>query len=76
MTNVRAGTVAQSRPFAAAAADGFYQRQNIAASKTAKARKQPYFISPDDGQVMALAGCTSSGATPTVEDDNAPGRGG
>lgn len=54
-------------------ADGFYEWQNIAATKTAKARKQPYFISPEDGQLMALAGLYEFWRDPTVNDDSMPG---
>lgn len=84
MINARAETVAEKPAYRRAfakrrcllPADGFYEWQNIAATKTAKARKQPYFISPEDGQIMALAGLYEFWRDPAVEDDGTPGRGG
>lgn len=38
------------------AARGRLLWQNSAVTKTTKARKQPYFISPEDSPIMALAG--------------------
>ncbi|SOE09034.1 SOS response associated peptidase (SRAP) [Streptomyces sp. 2323.1] len=81
MINARAETVAEKPAYRRAfakrrcllPADGFYEWQNVAATKTAKARKQPYFISPDDGQVMALAGLYEFWRDPAVEDDGAVG---
>lgn len=64
MINARVETVAEKPAYRRAfskrrcllPADGFYEWTAVAANDTAKARKQPYFISPEDGQVMALAG--------------------
>ncbi|MFD7923934.1 SOS response-associated peptidase family protein [Streptomyces sp. NPDC059740] len=39
-----------------AAADGFYEWVTVEATKMTRAHSQPYFISPEDGQVMAFAG--------------------
>ncbi|MEU5211791.1 SOS response-associated peptidase [Streptomyces sp. NPDC020742] len=49
-------------------ADGFYEWQALAATTTTKARKQPYFISPEDGQVMALAGLYEFWRAPDAAD--------
>ncbi|QTZ95763.1 SOS response-associated peptidase [Streptomyces auratus] len=81
MINARAETVAEKPAYRRAfakrrcllPADGFYEWQNVAATKTAKARKQPYFISPEDGQVMALAGLYEFWRDPAVEEDDAAG---
>ncbi|MFH8568203.1 SOS response-associated peptidase [Streptomyces sp. NPDC017993] len=53
-------------------ADGFYEWQTVAATRTTKSRKQPYFISPEDGQAMALAGLYEFWRDPAAPDD-APG---
>ncbi|MFC3575085.1 SOS response-associated peptidase [Streptomyces yaanensis] len=53
-------------------ADGFYEWQQISATDTAKARKQPYFISSEDGQVMALAGLYEFWRDPAVAEDDEP----
>ncbi|MBP2406290.1 hypothetical protein SNS2_5138 [Streptomyces netropsis] len=53
-------------------ADGFYEWQTVPATGTAKARKQPYFISPTDGQVMAMAGLYEFWRDPAVADDEDP----
>ncbi|RSS70277.1 SOS response-associated peptidase [Streptomyces sp. WAC06614] len=37
-------------------ADGFYEWVPVPATATAKAYKQPYFLRPEDGSVMAMAG--------------------
>jgi SOS response associated peptidase (SRAP) len=47
-------------------ADGFYERELIKDPATGKARKQPYFIRPQDEQVMA------EGLTPTAADTVGP----
>ncbi|GAA2307869.1 DUF159 family protein [Streptomyces caniferus] len=87
MINARVETVAEKPAFRRAfvkrrcllPADGFYEWQTVAASKSvaatksAKARKQPYFISPEDGQVMALAGLYEFWRDPVAEDDGSPG---
>ncbi|BCK73531.1 hypothetical protein Srufu_074840 [Streptomyces libani subsp. rufus] len=83
MINARVETVAEKPAYRRAfakrrcllPADGFYEWQTVAATETAKAHKQPYFISPEDSQVMALAGLYEFWRDPAVED-GAPGRGG
>jgi putative SOS response-associated peptidase YedK len=64
MINARAETAherpAYRRAFAArrclVPADGFYEWTSVPAREGRKAYKQPYFIHPDDGEVMAFAG--------------------
>ncbi len=64
MINARVETVAQKPAYRRAfakrrcllPADGFYEWQNVAATEATKAHKQPYFIAPEGGRVMALAG--------------------
>ncbi|GAA0424612.1 SOS response-associated peptidase [Streptomyces luteireticuli] len=53
-------------------ADGFYEWQAIPATGTTKARKQPYFISPEDSQVMALAGLYEFWRDRAVAEDSDP----
>ncbi|NGO11876.1 SOS response-associated peptidase [Streptomyces sp. HC44] len=53
-------------------ADGFYEWQQTKDRSTGKARKQPYFIHPEDGQVMALAGLYEYWHNPEVEHDDDP----
>ncbi|MEU5299297.1 SOS response-associated peptidase [Streptomyces noursei] len=55
-------------------ADGFYEWQALPAGEgaTAKPRKQPYFITPEDGQVMALAGLYEFWRDPAVASDDDP----
>ncbi|MEV5884763.1 SOS response-associated peptidase [Streptomyces sp. NPDC052020] len=53
-------------------ADGFYEWQERADRSTGKARKQPYFIHPADGGVMALAGLYEFWRDPGVEQDDDP----
>ncbi len=48
-------------------ADGFYEWQQLKDATSGKARKQPYFIHPADGQVMALAGLYEYWRDPDVE---------
>jgi len=80
MINARVETVAEKPAYRRAfakrrcllPADGFYEWQSVAATETAKAHKRPYFISPEDSQVMALAGLYEFWRDPAVEDD-APG---
>ncbi|GAA0460742.1 SOS response-associated peptidase [Streptomyces stramineus] len=80
MINARAETVhekpAYRRAFAKRRcllpADGFYEWQEVAASGTAKARKQPYFISPTDGRVMAMAGLYEFWRDPAAAGDDDP----
>ncbi|QHC22874.1 SOS response-associated peptidase [Streptomyces sp. GS7] len=81
MINARVETVAEKPAYRRAfakrrcllPADGFYEWQALAATETSKARKQPYFISPEDGQVMALAGLYEYWRDPDIADDDAPG---
>jgi putative SOS response-associated peptidase YedK len=62
-------------------ADGFYEWQpikndksdkNDKNGKTGQTRKQPYFIHPADGQVMALAGLYEYWRNPDIKDDDDP----
>ncbi|MFF8258952.1 SOS response-associated peptidase [Streptomyces virginiae] len=53
-------------------ADGFYEWQAVPASAGAKAYKQPYFIRPEDGAVMAMAGLYEFWRDPGVADDDDP----
>ncbi|MEU9099590.1 SOS response-associated peptidase [Streptomyces sp. NPDC048361] len=53
-------------------ADGFYEWQQTEDPATGKARKQPYFIHPEDDQVMALAGLYEYWRDPTVQQDDDP----
>ncbi|MEV6569465.1 SOS response-associated peptidase family protein [Streptomyces kronopolitis] len=64
MINARAETAAEKLAYRRAFAKhrcllpayGFYEWQNLAATETTKARKQPYVISPEEGQITAPAG--------------------
>lgn len=51
-------------------ADGFYEWQTVPATGTRKAYKQPYFITPHDGQVMALAGLYEIWRDPERDEDD------
>ncbi|MFJ8143123.1 SOS response-associated peptidase [Streptomyces sp. NPDC096013] len=53
-------------------ADGFYEWQQIKDQDTGKARKQPYFIHPEDDQLMALAGLYEYWRDPAVKQDDDP----
>ncbi|MED7821744.1 SOS response-associated peptidase [Streptomyces chiangmaiensis] len=53
-------------------ADGFYEWQQVQATDRVKAHKQPYFISPENGQVMALAGLYEFWRDPAVAEDDDP----
>ncbi|OQR65594.1 DUF159 family protein [Streptomyces maremycinicus] len=53
-------------------ADGFYEWEQIKDPGTGKTRKQPYFIHPEDDQVMALAGLYEYWRDPSVEHDDDP----
>lgn len=53
-------------------ADGFYEWQPVAATATAKAYKQPYFITPQDAGVMAMAGLYEFWRDPAVSDEDDP----
>lgn len=53
-------------------ADGFYEWQPVKAEDTGRTRKQPYFIHPEDGRVMALAGLYEYWRDPQVKADEDP----
>ncbi|MFE9674342.1 SOS response-associated peptidase [Streptomyces sp. NPDC006259] len=53
-------------------ADGFYEWQQTTAEDTGRTRKQPYFIHPEDGRVMALAGLYEYWRDPEVKQDDDP----
>ncbi|MEV6057514.1 SOS response-associated peptidase [Streptomyces sp. NPDC052107] len=53
-------------------ADGFYEWQQTKDPTTDKVRKQPYFIHPEDHQVMALAGLYEYWRNPQVRHDDDP----
>lgn len=53
-------------------ADGFYEWQPVKAEDTGRTRKQPYFIHPEDGGVMALAGLYEYWRDPQVQRDDDP----
>ncbi|MFD3869358.1 SOS response-associated peptidase [Streptomyces sp. NPDC058623] len=53
-------------------ADGFYEWQPVAATEHAKAYKQPYFIRPEDGGIMAMAGLYEFWRDPSVADADDP----
>ena len=52
--------------------DGFYEWEQAKDPDTGKARKQPYFIHPEDQQVMALAGLYEYWRNPEVKQDDDP----
>lgn len=85
MINARAETVhekpAYRRPFAARRcllpADGYYEwvtaRGELALEQEGRKkrpRKQPYFVTPDDGSVMAMAGLYEFWRDKTLPDDH------
>lgn len=80
MINARVETVHEKPAFRRAfvqrrcllPADGFYEWQQIARPEQGKARKQPYFIHPADGQVLALAGLYEYWRDPAVGPDDDP----
>ncbi|GGW49522.1 DUF159 family protein [Streptomyces xantholiticus] len=51
-------------------ADGFYEWVQSKTERAGKARKQPYYIRPADGQVMALAGLYEYWRNPEVEQED------
>ncbi|MGW8799268.1 SOS response-associated peptidase [Streptomyces sp. NPDC055775] len=53
-------------------ADGFYEWEPRKDETTGKTRKQPYFIHPTDGQVMALAGLYEYWRDPDIDNDDDP----
>lgn len=80
LINARVETVAEKPAFRSAfvkrrcllPADGFYEWQQIRVSDRSKVRKQPYFISQEDGEVMALAGLYEFWRDPSVAEDDDP----
>ncbi|MEU7429250.1 SOS response-associated peptidase [Streptomyces sp. NPDC040750] len=80
MINARVETVHEKPAFRRAflkrrcllPADGFYEWQPGRDPATGKARKQPNFIHPEDGQVMALAGLYEYWRDPAVSQDDDP----
>ncbi|MYX45212.1 SOS response-associated peptidase, partial [Streptomyces sp. SID89] len=53
-------------------ADGFYEWQRVKAEGAGRARKQPYFVHPEDGGIMALAGLYEYWRDPAVARDDDP----
>lgn len=53
-------------------ADGFYEWEQIKDPDTGRTRKQPFFIHPQDDQIMALAGLYEYWRDPAVKDDDDP----
>ncbi|MFH8369508.1 SOS response-associated peptidase [Streptomyces sp. NPDC018031] len=80
MINARAETVHEKPAFRRAfakrrcllPADGFYEWEARAATEHTKAYKQPYYIAPEDGRVMAMAGLYEFWRDPRVTDDEDP----
>jgi putative SOS response-associated peptidase YedK len=78
MINARMETVAEKpayrKPFAKRRcllpADGFYEWESVEVPGRPKPRKQPYFITPEDGSVMALAGLYEFWRDPRAADDD------
>ncbi|MDF3299140.1 SOS response-associated peptidase [Streptomyces tropicalis] len=54
-------------------ADGFYEWERIEQPGTAKVRKQPWFIHPEDDGIMAFAGLYAYWRDPEVAHDDDPG---
>ncbi|MFF4846218.1 SOS response-associated peptidase [Streptomyces collinus] len=80
MINARVETVHEKPAFRRAflkrrcllPADGFYEWQPGKDPATGKTRKQPYFIHPEDDQVMALAGLYEYWRDPAATQDDDP----
>lgn len=80
MINARVETVHEKPAFRRAfarrrcllPADAFYEWQQTKDHATGKARKQSYFIHPEDDQVMALAGLYEYWRDPAVKQDDDP----
>jgi putative SOS response-associated peptidase YedK len=53
-------------------ADGFYEWQQVKDPATGRSRKQPYFIHPADGRVLAFAGLYAYWRNPEVRQDDDP----
>ncbi|MFD8423258.1 SOS response-associated peptidase [Streptomyces sp. NPDC059466] len=80
MINARVETVHEKPAFRRAfvkrrcllPADGFYEWQQATDETTGKTHKQPYFIHPEDGQVMGLAGLYEYWRNPEIKPDDDP----
>lgn len=80
MINARVETVHEKPAFRRAfvrrrcllPADGFYEWQQARDPATGRTRKQPYYIHPEDEQVMALAGLYEYWRDPAVKRDDDP----
>ncbi|MGW2364491.1 SOS response-associated peptidase [Streptomyces sp. NPDC001667] len=80
MINARVETVAEKPAYRRAfakrrcllPADGFYEWQTVSATGKAKTYKQPYFISPEEGGVMAMAGLYEFWRDSAVAADDDP----
>ncbi|MFD0367685.1 SOS response-associated peptidase [Streptomyces sp. NPDC127114] len=80
MINARVETVHEKPAFRRAfakrrcllPADGFYEWDPVKDEATGRTRKQPYFIHPVDGQVMAMAGLYEYWRNPDVANDDDP----
>ncbi|MDQ1051050.1 putative SOS response-associated peptidase YedK [Streptomyces sp. V4I2] len=80
MINARVETVHEKPAFRRAfarrrcllPADGFYEWEEAKDPATGKTRKQPYFIHPEDEQVMALAGLYEYWRNPEIQRDDDP----
>jgi putative SOS response-associated peptidase YedK len=82
MINARMETVAEKPAFRRAfagrrcllPADGYFEwyetQQRIGTGKAAKFAKQPFFIKPKDGSVLAMAGLYEIWKDPTRDDDD------
>ncbi|MEZ0021867.1 putative SOS response-associated peptidase YedK [Kitasatospora sp. MAP12-15] len=78
MINARAETVHEKPAFRKAftsrrcllPADGFYEWVAVPATTAAKARKQPYFITPQDGGPMAMAGLYEFWRNPEAPEED------
>ncbi|MEU0036182.1 SOS response-associated peptidase [Streptomyces sp. NPDC006333] len=80
MINARVETVHEKPAFRRAflkrrcllPADGFYEWEQAKDETTGKTHKQPYFIHPEDDQVMALAGLYEYWRNPEIKQDDDP----
>ncbi|MFJ8200852.1 SOS response-associated peptidase [Streptomyces sp. NPDC096152] len=80
MINARVETVHEKPAFRRAfrrhrcllPADGFYEWERIEAPDTGRVRKQPYYIHPEDGGLMAFAGLYEYWRDPAVARDDDP----
>lgn len=76
MINARVETIAAKSAYRAAfarrrcllPADGFYEWRSV--QEGGKTRKQPYFITPEDGGVLALAGLYEFWRDPRADEDD------